>query len=141
MGGETYLTRMYDIRGNRPEVAVRLGNTYPGDGIKFAGRGYVQLTGRTNYAKAGAELGMNGQLIDAPDLALRPDIAAKIMRLGMVEGWFTGKAFHHFLPDNCEASWGQLVNARRIINGQDRAELIAGYAQKFQTALSESGWA
>lgn len=141
MGGDAYFRRMYDIMGNRPDVAARLGNTYPGDGVKFSGRGYVQLTGRANYARAGVELGMNGQLIDAPDLAMRPDIAAKIMRRGMEEGWFTGKGFHNFMPDNTEANWGQFLNARRIINGQDRAELIAGYAQQFQEALSESGWA
>lgn len=141
IGGEAYLTRMYDITGARPEVAVRLGNTYPGDGLKFAGRGYVQLTGRANYSKASTALGMPGALIDAPDLAMRPDLAARIMREGMVRGWFTGKSFASFLPDAKPANPGQFINSRRIINGSDKDALIAGYAVQFQDALTAGGWA
>jgi len=76
-----------------------------------------------------------------PDLACRPDIAAKIMRAGMTEGWFTGKAFRHYLPTAGTASKAQFVEARRIINGTDKALLIAGYALQFQTALVKGGWA
>src|SRR4051794_39275468 len=52
-GGAAYFTRMYDLGGLRPAVAARLGNSEAGDGCRFCGRGYVQLTGRGNYARAG----------------------------------------------------------------------------------------
>ena len=52
-GGSKYFFSMYDKDGSRPKVAKRLGNTEKGDGVRFHGRGYVQLTGRTNYQKAG----------------------------------------------------------------------------------------
>jgi hypothetical protein len=132
-GGPKYLHRMYDPQGARGVLAKRMGNTQPGDGVKFAGRGYVQLTWRSNYAKAGAKLGHD--LVGNPDLAMRPDIAAIIMRQGMVEGWFTGKSFQSFLPHG-PANLAQFSAARRIINGTDKAALIAGYAIKFQAALS-----
>lgn len=53
-----------------------LGNTYPGDGARFRGRGYIQLTGRTNYAQAGFALSLN--LIEHPAQLETPEIAAKV---------------------------------------------------------------
>jgi len=53
-----------------------LGNIYKGDGIRYKGRGFIQITGRDNYRRAGQAL--NLPLEDKPDLASRPDIAAKI---------------------------------------------------------------
>lgn len=96
----------------------------------FYGRGYVQLTWYENYQKLGNLLGVD--LLHNPDLAMRPDIAAKIMFAGMTKGLFTGKR----LSDYFDADTTDWVNARRIINGNDRAELIAGYAQKFHAAIS-----
>jgi len=136
MGGEAYYTRMYGIEGNRPDVAGRLGNLEPGDGAKYAGRGYVQLTGRRNYGKAAKLLDVD--LIGNPDLAMRPDIAAKVMKDGMTEAWFTGKSFNSYLPS--VATRAQFVEARRIINGTDKAELIADYAVQFQDALKAGAW-
>jgi putative chitinase len=66
-GGPAYFFRMYDKAGNRPAVAAQLGNTMPGDGVKYHGRGYVQLTGRANYSKATAKLGVD--LVNHPELA------------------------------------------------------------------------
>jgi putative chitinase len=139
-GGAAYYTRMYDIQGNRPDVARTLGNLYPGDGAKYAGRGYVQLTGRTNYAKASNELGLGDALITTPDRAMEDQIAAKVMRLGMVEGWFTGKGLDSFLSDDRAGNLDQFINCRRIINGYDRAPMIAGYAMEFQLALQMGEW-
>lgn len=128
-GGEAYFRRMYDIQGGRPAKARELGNLQPGDGARFAGRGYVQLTGRKNYVRAGQALGID--LVSDPDLAMRPDIAAQIMFRGMSEGWFTGKRLaDYFGPGKADP-----VNARRIVNGLDRADLIAGHHRKFLTAL------
>jgi hypothetical protein len=106
-----------------------LGNTEPGDGFLFRGRGRVQLTGRRNYAKAGAKLGVD--LVANPDLALDPVIATKIMFAGMGEGWFTGKKLSDYFHEGT-ADW---LNARRIINGTDKAQTIANYGKAFYAAL------
>lgn len=138
-GGPSYFTRMYDVTGARPSLARANGNTTPGDGPKYCGRGYVQLTWKNNYARAGDKLGVD--LVANPDLAMKPDIAAKIMRQGMENGWFTGKSFDSYLPTAGLASNKQFSDARRIINGTDRAAQIAGHALKFQAALQAGGWA
>lgn len=134
-----YFFRMYDIAGARPSVAKALGNNCAGDGIKFCGRGYPQMTGRRNYQLASDKLGVD--LIGNPDLAMRPDVAAKIMRRGMADGWFTGKSFKSYLPASGRGSREQFRQARRIINGQDRAADVAGFALAFQSALEAGGWA
>lgn len=136
-GGPKYFFRMYDKAGARPHVARELGNTMPGDGALYAGRGYVQLTGRTNYDRAAKATGY--PLVGNPNLAMRPDIAAEILRAGMVEGWFTGRGFARFLP-NVIGTLEQFTQARRIINGTDRAAKIAAYALDFQAALIAGGW-
>jgi putative chitinase len=137
-GGDLYFFRRYDPQGLKPLIAARLGNTQPGDGARYAGRGYVQLTGRANYGKAQSEIGE--PLLEEPDLALRPDLAARIMRLGMVEGWFTGRSLRSFLPTQQGATRADFIAARRIINGTDCADEIADEAVEFQAALVEAGW-
>lgn len=137
-GGPRYFRQMYDVTGMRPKLARANGNVNAGDGEKFFGRGYVQLTWRSNYARAGAKLGVD--LVGNPDLGLKSDIAAKIMRLGMVEGWFTGKALKHYLPSSGAADTASFIEARRIINGKDKADKIAKYAVQFQSALLAAGW-
>jgi predicted chitinase len=108
----------------RYEGRVDLGNTQPGDGKRYMGRGYVQITGRANYRKASSLTGHD--LVAEPDLALRADIAARIIVHGMVHGWFTGKGM---------ADFDSYVNMRRVVNGTDRASLIAEYAEKFEECL------
>jgi putative chitinase len=103
------------------------------------GRGYVQLTWDYNYAKADQELGLDGALVANLDLAMNPDTAAKIMRRGMEEGWFTGKKLADYLPYG-PASLDQFKPARRIINGMDKATEIAGHALRFQDALKQGMW-
>jgi putative chitinase len=137
-GGPAYFKRMYDIEGQRPVKARELGNLQPGDGARFHGRGYVQLTGRSNYRRAGQALGED--LEKEPDLAVRPDIAAAIMIRGMAEGWFTGRKLGDFLPVSGPATRARFEPARQIINGRDRAGDIAGYAVDFQQALLAGGW-
>ncbi|SEL93826.1 hypothetical protein SAMN04489760_10164 [Syntrophus gentianae] len=112
----------------------------------FYGRGYVQLTWKANYEKADRELELNGRLIANLDLALAPDIAAKIMVKGMQEGWFAGDktgqrhTLARYLPTSGEANKAEFTSARRIINGTDKAGKIADEAIKFQSALQEGGW-
>lgn len=138
-GGNKYFTRMYDITGERKEMARKNGNTTPGDGPKYKGRGYVQLTWKNNYAKAATKVGVP-DLVTNPDLALKDDVAAKIMISGMSEGWFTGKGCKNYLPNCGAASKEQFVQARRIINGVDKADTIAAYAIKYQKALVDGAW-
>ena len=137
-GGPRYFIKMYDVTGSRPKLARANGNVNVGDGAKYFGRGYVQLTWRANYARAGLKLGID--LVNNPDLALKPEHAAAIMRKGMEEGWFTGKSFKSYLPMG-EANLAQFIEARRIINGTDKAATIAKYAMQFQAALKAGGWA
>lgn len=96
------------------------------DGKAWFGRGYVQLTHKINYSRAGQEIGL--ALVGDPSLALRPEVSAAIIVRGMRNGWFTGKKLSDYLP-------GDYVNARRIVNGTDRAVQIAGYARSFENAL------
>lgn len=124
-GGEAYFKRMYDIMGERPAKARELGNVKPGDGARYAGRGYVQLTGRANYAQYG--------LADNPDDAMKPEVAARVLKDGMEKGRFTGKSLKDYLP-------GDYIGARRVINGTDRAQMIADYAIKFEKALKAGGF-
>jgi hypothetical protein len=137
IGGADYFYRMYDINGPRPSKARELGNKYPGDGIKFRGRGLVQLTGRTNYFNAGKFLGVD--LISNPDDALDLDNATRILVWGMEGGEFTGTSLSDTLPGN-EGTIAQFIASRRIINGSDKAEDIAEYAADFQSALWEGQW-
>lgn len=137
-GGPTYFTRMYDVTGARPQLALANGNTCAGDGTKYCGRGYVQLTWKNNYKRAGEKLGID--CVNYPDLAMQPDNAAKIMRKGMEEGWFTGKSFSSYLPAAGRATTVQYLNARHIINGTDRAQKIAEHAKAFETALEAGHW-
>lgn len=141
-GGVAYLTRQYDVMGRRPDVAKSMGNTQPGDGVRYAGRGYVQLTWKNNYRLIGREIGLD--LVASPDLALDPRIAAQIMFEGMTRrdvvfedhttpgGFtFTGRALEDYFNDTKE-DW---VGARRIINGTDHAQMIADTAQDFYEGL------
>lgn len=102
------------------------------------GRGDVQLTWDDNYERADRELGLNGALIANYDLALDPAVSAKIIVRGMEKGWFTGKGLADYLPKT--ATRANFIRARRIVNGTDKADLIAGYAETFQTALIAGGW-
>ena len=52
-GGPEYFRKRYDVQGNNPTRAKANGNTKPGDGMKYCGRGYVQLTWKDNYRRAG----------------------------------------------------------------------------------------
>ena len=93
------------------------------------GRGYVQLTWKHNYVRAGTLLGED--LIGDPDKALRPDLAAKILVTGCSHGWFTGK----ILGDYITSRGNDFVGARRVVNGNDKAHEIAKIAREYLDAL------
>ncbi len=111
-------------------LGKRLLNTQVGDGYRYRGRGYVQITGRGNYARLTKALGLGPaeDLVADPDQALRPLIAYRIMSIGMRTGLFTGKK----LSDYINAQGCDYRNARRIINGTDQAVKIADYAKTLE---------
>ena len=125
-GSNKYLSK-YDTG----RLAKALGNTpqADGDGIKYAGRGHLMITGYYNYKFAGEQLGID--LINNPDLALEPKYSAEILVMGSINGWFTGKKLSDYINDKKK----DYINARRVINGLDKARLIASYAVVFEKAL------
>jgi predicted chitinase len=90
-----------------------LGNTEPGDGARYKGRGWIQLTGRDNYRAAGTALGLN--LVDCPGQAADPQVAA------LVAAWY-------WLGHGCNelADALDLAGVTRAINGG-----LNGYAQRW----------
>jgi putative chitinase len=143
-GGDAYFNRMYGPEGLRPHVAEALGNVHPGDGARFPGMGYAQATGRGNARKLTVALRQHGfpdiDLEQTPELLMRPDIAAFALVYGMASGLYTGRKLLDFLPLTKPATRAEFMAARRIINGQDKADLIADYAVEFQAALQAGGW-
>jgi putative chitinase len=99
----------------------------------YYGRGYVQLTWIDNYRKAGDLL--SSEFVKNPDLVMQPKHAVAILFRGMIEGWFAkGQTLERYINENeCD-----YVGARRIINGTDKAKLIAGYAAAFEKALERA---
>jgi hypothetical protein len=117
-----------------PEIGHGYGKLYgkqdPETKQTYYGRGYVQLTWRKNYAAMSPVCGVD--LENNPDLALRPDLAAKIMMIGMQDGMFTGLKLSDFFTPHAT----DFLNARHIVNGTDCEAQIAAYARNFLAALS-----
>ena len=98
------------------------------------GRGYVQLTWLRNYEVMSERLttaGIANDLVNNPDEAMQPEKALMIMFIGMHEGLFTGKKLSTYFNEWTEDA----VHARKIINGLDKAKMIAGYYYEFNSAL------
>lgn len=131
-GGTEYFTRMYDPApaGLRPRVARELGNVQPGDGARYCGRGFVQLTGRRNYADWSGRLGLD--LICEPERATEPSIAARVLVEGSIAGTFAGRRLADCFA-GARADWS---GARAIINGRDKADLVASYGRAYYRAIS-----
>ena len=100
---------------------IDLGNLGSSDGELFKGRGFVQLTGRVNYTHFSIVLGLGTQLVDNPDLASDPDIAAQLLAA--------------FLKDKEERirsvlAANDLATARRLVNGGSHG--LAEFEDAFQ---------
>lgn len=118
----------------RYEGRADLGNVQKGDGKKFLGRGFVQITGRRNYVDWSRRLGVD--LIKDPQKAEQPDIAVRILVEGMKLGTFTGKK----LSDYITLTKSDFRGARRIVNGLDRSVTIAGHATAYDKLLKAEGY-
>lgn len=94
----------------------RMGNNDPGDGFKYRGRGYIQLTGKDNYREAGQALNLD--LVEKPQLAAEPENASKIAV------WYWNRYVHRVAPED-------VTNATHVINNGETglAERKARFAE------------
>jgi hypothetical protein len=103
----------------------RLGNQAPGDGARYRGRGFVQLTGRSNYAKYGRKIGCD--IEGRPDLANAPEVAALLLAVYLSD---------HADKFRSAVAAGDLPAARKLVNGGSHG--IANFRSVFE--LAESVW-
>lgn len=101
----------------------RMGNDGPDDGWRYRGRGFVQVTGRDNYAKYG--------LADNPDAASQNDAAAHIIVDGMINGRFTGLTLRAYFDHDSDNP----VGARKIINPDANGAKIAKEYEAYLKAI------
>jgi len=94
----------FDLYDSRTDI----GNQRPPDGELFKGRGFVQLTGRSNYQVHGNLIGLGNQLIDNPDLANDPAIAAQLLASFLKS---------HEQDISTALATGNLGRARQLVNG------------------------
>ena len=155
---ERYAEQKYGPNGNNPQRARQLGNTQRGDGARYMGRGYVQLTWKNNYERMSKLLidndfsytedgvtygdGLNGtEKIDLVTnyrhVNRNKDLAARILVLGMDGGHYVGdgRGLDHYIPEDQEASIANFDNARRIVNGTDKRRHVTEIALKFSSKL------
>ena len=109
---------LYDSRAD-------LGNQGAPDGEQFRGRGFIQLTGRANYAFHGLAIGLGRQLVENPDLANDPDIAARLLA-----------SFLKVHEERIRAALaaGDLREARRLVNGGSHG--LDDFTAAYQTGLA-----
>lgn len=115
----------------RYEGRTDLGNTSPGDGILYHGRGHVQVTGKTNYMRLSIEL-KDARIFVDPDVLLREfELSFMACVYGMTRGLYTGKRLDQYVG----ISTKDYFNARRVVNGIDEAGRIVSYALKYEALL------
>ncbi len=134
-GGQSYFNKYDPVLADtatRRATARANGNTQKGDGYKYRGRGFVQITWKNNYRRLGEAVGCD--LVNSPEKALDPVVAYQVMSYGMRKGIFTGKK----LADYMSANKADYREARRIINALDKADTIKSYAINFEKVLRNS---
>jgi hypothetical protein len=133
-GTDIYLEGLY---GPGTSMGKSLGNTEPGDGARFKGRGYLQVTGKARYQRMNELLGLAGtdnDLVKYPEKALDPLISYRVTSEIMLNGTVTGKKLSDFI----NADKTDYTNARRIIAGLDHAAELSAAATKFEATLRDS---
>ena len=118
---------------NRVDSNVN-GNGSPssGDGFRYRGQGYTQLTFKNNYIKLGNILDVD--LVNNPELAAQPNIAADILVRGMKDGLFTGVGLSNYITNGNTSNY---VAARAILGGSGSENEIATMAKKYFKTLTE----
>lgn len=116
------------------QQATRLG--YEG-GEEFFGRGYAHLTHRDNYQRLGDALGRGDDFVNNPALAADPEIASRVLVVGMRDGLFTTRGLSDYIPEGATADTADYENARRIINGTDRQDDIAALARNWEGRVAD----
>jgi len=104
-----------------------LGNQGPPDGARFRGRGFVQLTGRSNYTKFGAEANLPG-LIETPEQANDPQTAARLLAAFLLA---------EELPIKRALLDGRLATARSLVNGGTNG--LARFVDAYMTGAKALG--
>jgi hypothetical protein len=102
------------------------------EGRSWLGRGLVQLTHKANYQRLSEATGLD--LVTDPSVAMQLPVAVRIMIIGMTRGLFTGERLARSF-EGAREDWRQ---ARRIINGLERADLVAGYARRYYGCISHT---
>ena len=104
-GGYNYFTEFgKDSYFERYEGRKDLGNTEEGDGPRFRGRGFIQITGRANYQKASDDLGV--------DLMTDPTVAAGLDMGALVAAWYWSSR-----KLNPPSDAGNILRVTKLING------------------------
>ena len=129
--GRKYGTIYTNTEGVKYGIAGSGGDTYLYSDYPhlYYGMGFVQLTHWVNYKFAGEQLGID--LLHNPHLALDAKYAAEILVKGSISGWFTSKKLSDYINDKSKSYY----QARRVINGLDKAQQIADIAVVFEKAL------
>ena len=121
------LAPIKEIRAKPGTAAYTLQQKYWNTG--YYGRGYLQITHKSNYEKLSKVLGVD--LVANPDLMLTPQYSYMAAAYGILTGLFTGKK----LSDYINSTTDDRLNARRTVNGTDRAALIADFSKKIENIL------
>ncbi|MCW1932599.1 glycoside hydrolase family 19 protein [Pararhodobacter zhoushanensis] len=139
-GARRAVNKLAERRGAASAVA-RYALPQPPYGHVYYGRGHVQLTWLDNYAASSADAGVD--LVRYPDKMLEPVISARVLIKGLIDGRWNGRRKgigHYEMLDGIPGlSAEEAAEARRTVNGQDKAALIAGYAAQFDAALHLAG--
>lgn len=114
------------------EGRTDLGNIYAGDGVRFKGRGLIQLTGRANYTKMSEKVGKD--LVSNPELVEQPDLATEVSTIFWRDKTRNGLSLNEWAdkfnlqePVDSTNNWGIHTNITKAINGgtngiNDRAD-------------------
>ena len=117
---------------DRYEGRTDLGNTQPGDGLRYKGRGLVQITGRVNYADWSKRLGID--LVGEPTLAEQPGVALTILVVGMRDGTFRGYKISEFVSGDRR----DYIGARNVVNHpSSEPAKIAQYAVEYEPVVDQ----
>ena len=131
-GARRAVSRLAKKRGPKSAVAKYV-QPQPPYGHVYYGRGHVQLTWLENYRQSSADAGVD--LVKYPDKMLDPEISARVMIKGLIDGRWNGqgKGLRYYLDK------GDMRGARRTVNITDKWELIAGYHRAFLAAIETGG--